>query len=274
MEDEVKDDSNAIDSMTAGYNKSRGIEQEAPAPEVEAAPVEQAEPEAVEVAAVEPPAPDLAAEVAALKAQIAELGGTSASVRKIYGELGNINRVVKQLQAAPQGAAGQSEKYAEVLKKAETVAEEFPELAGPLVELVKELSSTPRAASSPSVDIEAVVASRVSEMTTQQAVEMLADEHPDFMEVRTTPEYEEWLNAKGTEFREKFINSMNPFYVSKHLSEFKAQRDAARAAKEVKKNRLEAAVTPTGEGASGPTVLPDTAGLSAGYNKVRRINAR
>ena len=263
MEQElVQDQEQVMDSMTAGYNKQRGIEPEATAVVSEVVVAE--EPTAPEA----PPPPSIDDTVADLKQRLADLSETPASVRKIYGELGNIQRTIKELKATPTGGAPSAE-YTEALKQAEAVAEEFPELAGPLVKMIKQMGhAQPAAASSPSIDVTATVTA----LRQQEAIEELQDEHPDYVTVRDTPEYKEWLDAKDDTYRDKFLNTWNARIVAKGLTEFKAWRDKAQAAKETKQNRLEAAITPKGEGGSAqPSKLPDSAGLANGYNKVRRL---
>lgn len=263
---EVQDDTSAIEAMSAGYNKQRGIEPEI---ETEAEVVEAA----VEVVPQAPPQPTLDDAVAELKQRIAALDETPASVRKIYGELGNIQRTIKELKSQPVSSAPSAE-LTEALTQAEAVAEEFPELAGPLVKVLKQLGARPVAASSPNtdVDVDAVVESRVKQLREADAIEELSDEHPDFMTVRETPEYKEWLDSKDAAYRDKFLHTWNPRVVSKGLTEFKAWRDKAQAAQAGRQERLTAAITPKGEGGSEqPSKLPDSAGLSAGYNKVRRL---
>ncbi len=267
-----QDNASAIESMTAGYNKQRGItpDDEPPPPSQEEV---TSEPEAP--VAEEPAVPTVDETIAELKQRIADLAETPQSVRKIYGELGNIQRTIKELKQHPQTAAGTpSADVLEALKQAESVAEEFPELAGPLVKVLKAMSThTPAVpASSPSIDIEATIAERVTAIKQQEAIEELQEEHPDYVTVRDTAEYKEWLAGKDAAFQEKFLNTWNPRVVSKGLTEFKAWRDKAQAAQEKKQSRLEAAITPKGDGGDGqPSKLPDSAGLAAGYNKVRRL---
>lgn len=286
MDPELEQPTNdeALASMTAGYNKQRGIEPEAPAVTVETPP----EPETVVAAEPEVPAapqqPSVEDRLADLMSHVARVEDTST---KAHGKIGELNRTILQLQqraaAQPEPQSGEvSAEVLEALKQAEAVAEEFPELAGPLVNVMKALTkrAAPQPATTPAVlaaaaaetpDIDSMVASRVEQLRMQDAIEVLADEHPDWSEVRETPEYKAWLGTKDEAFRTKFLTSKNPLYVSKQLTEFKAWRDVAQAAEQKKRQRLEGALTPEGEGTAGPSKLPDSAGLAAGYNKVRRL---
>lgn len=293
LENEEQAAAQALASMTAGYNKQRHIEAE-PAPKpvegekpsAEAAPEDEQSNEGEGESAaesepkVEPEAePAQQAEsvediIKALKSQVSELNATPGAVRKIYGELGNIQRTLKQLQEQPKTTAGTpSAEVKEAIASAEKVAKEFPELAGPLVAALK-LLSTPQqvTASSPPIDVDLAVQEGISRVRKTDAIEALRFDHPDYVTVRSTPEYKAWLESKDAAFRETFTKTWNANIVSKGLTEFKAWRTAqAQAAKAVKTKRLEDAITPKGEGA--PTVtskLPDSAGLMNGYNRVKK----
>jgi hypothetical protein len=208
---EIQNEEAELQAAMAGYNKTRGDE-----PPVET-PVEAVEPEdtpVVEEEEVEPPAPEqlLATELAELKGKVAELQqskGDPDAVRKLHGEIGNINRTLKQLQSAKDKDAPADDEVAAALSAAEKAAEEFPELAGPIVKALKVLEKT-RATASPQepVDIDervtSTVASTVAKLRQQDAIEALAEEHPDFRTVRDTPEFKAWLAKKTPEFQERF----------------------------------------------------------------------
>jgi hypothetical protein len=277
LENEDEAAAAALASMTAGYNKQRHIEPESapvvePVVEGEAAPVVEGEAAPVVEPVVEAPTVDDT--IKELKAKISELDGTPGSVRKIYGELGNIQRTLKQLQEQPKPASGTSN--AEVLAaiaSAEKVAVEYPELTGPLVAALKVLSKQqPMTVSSPTIDVESAVRDGIAKVHKTEAIEALKLAHPDYVTVRETPEYKEWLTAKDEAFRNTFTKTWNANIVSNGLTEFKTWREAkAQAAKAVKTTRLEAAITPKSDGpATGPSKLPDSAGLAAGYNRVRK----
>lgn len=272
----------AMAAMTAGYNKQRGIEETPPVkepaaeepPAVPDTPAAAATPP-VEEAPQPPAAPSVEERLEALQKNIATLDGTPASVRKIYGELGNINRVIQELQKkGAEGASGEpSAEMTAAIAEAEKIGVEFPEIAGPLVAAIKALSSqrTIAAPAAPAAIDPAVIQREVAKIRQQDAIELLAEDHPDYETVRDTPEYKEWLASKPADFQERFKNTWNAAIVSKGLTEFKTWRAAAQAAKDAKEKRLKAALTPQGEGsAGGPSTLPDDAGLSVGYNKVRR----
>jgi len=291
VENEDDNASAAMASMTAGYKRQRHIE---PDVEVKAEPVvdevtsddkgevetdapvvatDEAEPvTAAEPATpAEPAKPNVDEIISELAAKVDVLNETPASVRKIYGELGNIQRALKQLQEQPKGGTSSAEVDA-ALKSAEDVAKEYPELAGPLVNVLKVISAhRPAAASSPAVDITSALNEGIAKQRQLDAIELLKFDHPDYVTVRTTPEYKEWLTSKDEAFRTQFNNTWNAQIVSKGLNEFKAWREKAKVAKAAKTSRLEAAITPKGDGVPASAKLPDSAGLSVGYEKVRKL---
>lgn len=270
----------AMASMTAGYNKQKGITPETPAVETPAAEpvVAEATPPAEETP-LPPAAPTVEQRLDDLQKNITAMDGTPESVRRIYGELGNIKRTLQDLQkTAVPGEP--SPDLAAALAKVDEVAADFPEIAGPLAAAIKALipqrpaasPTAPAPAAAPAVQT-VDVSAEIARQRQQDAIELLADEHPDYETVRDTPEYKEWLASKPKEFQNRFTTTWNPGIVSKGLTEFKTWRTAAQAAKDAKQKRLAAAVQPAGEGTvGGPSKLPDSAGLNVGYEKVRRLN--
>jgi hypothetical protein len=268
--------SEALDSITAGYNRQRGIE---PAAAVADA-VET--PETTPVAEVpvveEPPQPTVDEKLASLQQTLAGLDGTPASVRKIYGELGSIKQALKELrEAKPVSSAAvpdaPSVELAAILAEVDRVAEEFPDLAGPLANAIKALGaqrSAPVAAAAVPLSDEDFN-TRYEARRQDDAKQALAEDHPDWATLADTPEYKGWLKTLEEGYRNRFVNTWNPSVVSKGLTEFKTWRAAAQAATTEKTNRLMAAITPAGEGTPTPSQLPDSAGISVGYNKVRRL---
>jgi hypothetical protein len=257
--------SEAMDSITAGYNKQRGIEAEA---------VEQTETVA-EVPPEEPPQPTVDEKLASLQQTIAELNGTPASVRKIYGELGSIKQALKELREKPAAAsepASTAPELTALLAEVDRVAEEFPDLAGPLANAIKALGSQRQpAAAAPAQLSDEDFNARYEVRKQAEAREALTEEHDDWETVPSLPEYKDWLKSLDEKSRYRFLNTWNPAVVSKGLTEFKTWRVTAQAAKAAKDNRLKSAITPAGEGAPTPSQLPDSAGISVGYNKVRRL---
>ncbi len=262
----------------AGYGrKTRGDEPPVDQPNDQPAAEEPAAEQPAESPAAELPAPDpeptvstLAEELKALKAKVANTTSDPEAVRKLHGEIGNINRTLKALQSTPAKTdeAPADDKLAAALKKAEAAAEEYPEVVGPLVEVLK-ASIAERKQAQPAVpeDLDERVTTAVSRIRETDAIEALKEEHPDFMTVRDTPEYKTWLASKPPEFQERFNTTWNPAVVARGLTEFK---DSLKK-REQKQTRLATAVAPQGvPSRAGPSTLPDEAGFSVGYNKGRK----
>jgi hypothetical protein len=302
---EVETDAQALASAQAGYDrKARGTMPPAEAPvaasgadapladQVQTPPQDAPGPEEsdLEAAASAAPAaaPDPIAAVTeqlgALRAQVQELasaGGAAAEVRKLHGEIGNINRTLKKLEAAkPADAPAAEDELAAALKQAEAVAEEFPEIAGPLVKALKAFHAKSAQATPPkdpepaspadttqaqpaAVDVEKErLAARQ-----QAAIDALNELHPDRLEINKTPDFKKWLATKPPEYQKKVNTSWNPAVLSSMYDEFKASV----AARTRRQERLEAAAQPQGTGASGPTTIPDEEGARIGYKRARRL---
>jgi small-conductance mechanosensitive channel len=255
---EVQTEAEEMASVMAGYSsKARGDE---PPAVVEPEPTAEAAPEPVAEVPAEPDVKTLADELKDLKARVASTAGDAHEVRKLHGAVGDINRTLKALQNPAQPTPDDSELSA-ALKQAESVAEEFPELAGPLVKALK-LSMSRQTQQTKPEDITERVSAQVIQLRQQDAVEMLREEHPDFETVRETQEYKSWLAAKTPEFRSRFESTWNPAVVARGLTEFK---DSLKT-KARKQDRLAGAVSPQGVPQQArQSTLPDDEGFSIGY---------
>jgi hypothetical protein len=183
----------------------------------------------------------------------------------MHGQIGEINRTLKQLQTSKPEAAPVDDELTAAMKEVDGVAEEYPEVAGPLVKAIKALGTARKQkAEQEPIDIDGRVAARVAELRQKEAIEALAEEHPDYETVRETPEFKTWESTKTPEYQNRLRTTWNPAVVSKGLSEFKESLKT----KQKKQDRLAAAVvTPGASQQAKPSTLPDEAGLWAGYNK-------
>lgn len=267
----------ALADAQAGYERKTRGEQ----PPVSAEPTTESTPAPVEETPTaeatqgaptpegEPAQPmSVADELAALRARVNEMASTSADpgeIRRLNGEIGNINRTLQQLQKGKEeGEQPAASELDAVLKDAEAVAEEYPELAGPLVKAIKALQSI--APKAPEVDIDARVSAAVAKQREQDAIAALKEEHPDFTEFRQTADFKDWLASKPAAFRKTFTETWNPATVAKGLTEAK---EWAKARRQNKDRRL-SAVLP--QGAGGPQVKQppsDEQAVLAGYNRAK-----
>lgn len=274
---EVQDDAAELASLMAGYNNTAVRAEQAPA-EVVAEP--SANPEEVDPVIEPAPSqvtqvPSVAEELAALKARVAAMApnGDPDAVRKLHGEIGNINRTLKQLTDAQPKPEPAKDELTLAIEEAEAIATEFPEMAGPLVKAMKLLNGARAQAPAPQAeDIEGRVASTVAQIRQKEAIDALAEEHPDFETVRDTPEFRAWEATKTPEFQERLRSTWNPAVVARGITEFKDYFKA----KQKKQDRLASAVvTPGAATKAKPSTLPDEDGLMVGYNKgLKRLSTR
>ena len=294
---EVESNAQALASAQAGYGRTaRGEEPPAEqstqasgrpplADSVQAPPQDTApEPEEPNLEA-EPAAPDAIAAVsqqlAALRGQVQELTAGGAEVRKLHGEIGNINRTLKQLQAAKPGdAPADHDELAAALKNAEKVADEFPEIAGPLVKALKAFHAKAAVAKPEQQAVTEPQAQQAAENEAQPldleverqkarqqaAIDAINELHPDRFKVKESPEFKSWIASKTPDYQKRFWTTWNPAVVSQTLDEFKASRTARTRRQE----RLEAATQPQGTGVGGPSTIPDEEGFRIGYERAGR----
>lgn len=305
---EVQAEAQALAEAQAGYaSKARAAaELTAPAPATAAvqpaagAPLADSVP--LSASAPDPePAPDLQAEPAKptaaeaaltqqledLKAQVRELkssGADAATVRKMHGEIGDINRTLKQFAAVKAAEAPAGDELAAALKAAEGVAEEYPDIAGPIVKAIQAMQTrSPASAAAPEPETPEPQQQGTTPAPTADAEER--DEHgytkvqraaidaidevvPDRFEIKASPEYQTWFAAwKTPEYRKKVLSSWNPAVVAEPFAAFKAWQ----AQRKQKQNVIDAAVQPQGSAqAPAATTIPDEAGFQRGYARAKR----
>lgn len=259
--------------MSAGFNKVRGITVEEPAKAAtdETPPAELETQQQVE----DPPEPQALSQEE-LRAALAKLndleqfrGQTAAETQKLHGKIGELNRTLQNVQASPTAANSEAHKAA--LAK---LTNEYPELAETLAPLFEGRTAT----TVPTEQIQQIVQEQVGAVRaeTQQTIQQLQAQitltraHPDWESIPSTPEYQKWFTAQPAEFQKQFNETWDTNFVAKGLSEFKKWKSTTYAKTREKQARLDGAVTPTGVPGRGQAKLPDTAGLSAGFNRVRK----
>lgn len=214
-----------------------------------------------------------------LKAQIRELkesGADAATVRKMYGDFGEMNRTLKQLTALQKTEAPAEDELAAAMRDAEEKAQEYPEIAGPLLKALKVLESrigqpkaepeaaTPDKSTEAKPEVDPTLAVRIARE--QAAIEALDEVHPDRHEINKSPEFQAWLKAKPPEYQKRVTTSWNPAVVAEPFTDFKAFK----AAQKRKQERLEAATTEKGVPQSGPTTISDEEAARIGYERARK----
>lgn len=284
---ESQTEAEELAAAMAGYNKDARGEQppadtgaEPPQEEEEQTQVtdeesQESTPEPESESDPQPSAAELAEELKALKAKVYSASGDAETVRKLHGEIGNINRTLKELQtqSKKQDEAPVEDELTAAIAAAEEAAEDFPEMAGPIVKALKALrSNKPAKAEAEPVNVDERVQTLVSALREQEAKEALVEEHPDYQEVREKQEFKDWLAAKTPEYQTKVQTTWNPAVVSRALTEFK---DSLKV-RQKKQERLAAAVvTPGSSQQAKPSALPDEQGFFVGYSKgPKRLNNR
>ena len=276
-------------ALVAGYNGTTARGEQPPAdpqPEAESETPEPQgnvpSPDPVEEKPEQPGISALTEELKTLREKVKTTAGDADVIRRMHGEIGNINRTLTQLQKSQEQATAKPEQapaedeFAAALTQAEKVADEFPELAGPLVKVIKTMKDRMAQTTQPAepVDVHALVTNEISKLRQQDEEDAKSDllaDHPDYTTVRETAEYKAWLSSKTPEFQKRFTTTWNPAVVSKGLTEFKdsmkTKEQPAAQAKPDKIKRLEAAVAPQGvPHKPQPSTISDEEALLRGYN--------
>jgi chromosome segregation ATPase len=268
----------ALEAKEAEAAFSAGFANEAPAapaPEKEPAKVEaeKSEPETKEETApekIEAPAPLTADEIAALRAAAAELPTLKAQLRDASGHIGGLKSRLGELSDELKTAREQKkdEGKAPVLTAVELkrMKAEYPELAESLTaDITEALSTLKREPTTSPEDITKLVSERVAEARHEDRKQALAEEHPDWEDLKKGEELWKWVATLTPEAATAFKNSSNPIYVAKQLTTFKEWRDKESKAKTASKERLEANLTPQGANRPGKSTMSDEEAMLKGF---------
>jgi hypothetical protein len=281
-------------SLAAGFNKVRGDEPPADSPPVtepestapeastEVAPANPAD--APATASAEPAAPVeeepmiggfKESEFKALLAKAQRVDEIEAQLKgnndKVFGKIGELTRVLKAIQETP---AGQPVKVtADSFKR---LKEQFPEMAEMLAEDLSGLMPAGNSQAAPDLaDLETRFAQRITEETERiqkaSAMTLLTMKHSDWKQTVTSDDFKLWTGTLPPDEQRVIKDSWDPVFVSQTIDKFKVwTEEKVKAKTKNNEKRLAANVTPQGAGGPGKTTVPDHAGLSAGFNKVRR----
>jgi len=268
------------DAMQAGFNKVRGDTHEESRPAEVAQHQAQDDAGAVDntgsAAEAEPPVVD---ELQETKKALAELRAANEklaqSQEKAFGHIGQLKNVIEELKGA--GRAGSPiQVSADQFKNLR--AEYGDEMAQALAEDLSGLSI----AAGQQVDTAAIekaitdkVEAKLQEERDARENDRKAKEmrfvrraHSDFDEIRTSDEFKSWRAALPKEAQDALAKASAEYdseTIIDALNDFKKTRKPKPT-----NTRLEAVATPKGSNARGtPTVLPDSAGLEAGFKRVR-----
>lgn len=282
-------------SLSAGFNKVRGEPPTESLPaktepieaKQEAAATEEvkAEPEVKEEAkADDPPKEEPIAgfgltpsELRAQLAGITELRAQlETSERKLQGKMGSLKSELLDIvkSAKTETPATVAKVTRDKLKR--VAAEYGDDMANALAEDLNDLIAAPAG----TVDAEQMKAqfqetlnTRLAEEKLQNEVRMFTRAHPDWKELQGTDNFKVWQNTLPPETRVELGKSRDADFLIDQFTNFKNWQKAADPTANKQKNaaRLEGGQVPQGTPSHSPSALPDKAGLSAGFNKVRKL---
>jgi len=143
------------------------------------------------------------------------------------------------------------------------------------LEKVRDMRIVAKEATLPAEVLTEMRTSLKEEVMRELAIDQVADVHPDWNEVRQTPEFTAWKATLSAADQDQFFGSWNPRHVIKALDTFKAYQKAKAPAPPApapgansadRKSRMTAAVTPRGTGAPARTA-PDEDEFDAGFRE-------
>ena len=278
-------------AFAAAFNATRGVEEPTPEPAVEEAAVEQVTTD--EQGATEEAAEQVAAEEAApakliagltedqVAAALTRAGALQSTVDKMAGRLGSLMQQIEALKSNPPTtqAAQQS-----LDLKLERLSAQFPELANLLREDLSTLqqaqASSPAPAGLTKEQFDAAMTERLAgttaSLTEQMEMKILSIQHPDWLDVIKTPQFSLFRdNVLPPGVGQQLMASEDSAFISSKLTEFKQWRDKQSAPAQpaptsaARKNRLSAAVVPSGAGPAPRAPQTEEDAFLAGFKAVR-----
>ena len=208
-----------------------------------------------------------------------------AEIRKNFGQIGEVNKALKEIRdniAAGGSTASRKKLTAEALKR---VNEELPGLGDALALDLAEFLDSPATAAKAAAeasgqvfDAEAFFSTKIGPALSQ--LEARANEraelrivksmHRDFDQVVISPEFVAWLGTLPAEEQTRIRESEDGFVAADAVTDFKAYRKAQGQAKANNQNRLQSALTPSGDKQPGSHIANDEeSAFDAGFKSVR-----
>lgn len=247
------------EAFAAGFS---GEEPKVEKPEV-ATEVKEAQVEEVKPEAAPEPIPSLTAEdIAAFRATATELNAMKGQLRDANGRIGALNDLLRQTREQKKEEGKAPVLTAVELKR---MKEQYPELADSLTADISDMMAT-IAKPQDKDEVSRLIEEKVAELSLADRKQMLTDEHPDWQELTKGSELWAWIATLQPAEAEAFKNSMNPLYVAKKLTVFKAWRDAPKT-KDESQERLEAAITPKGVPRTSKSSMSDDEAMLKGFEE-------
>lgn len=167
-----------------------------------------------------------------------------------FGKIGGIER---ELQTLRQGAKRVTIDH----KTIETLRGEIPELADAL----EQINGLAAVAAAPAVDetkLEELVQARVSPLEQKFETRIVLLQHPDMEAIKKSPDFHAYVQALPAEESQVLLNTWDSTVISGHLTKFKQQQAQRKQPQNqpgddtARRSRMQAAVTPRGNGAQAP----------------------
>jgi len=233
------------DVFQQGFNAARGIEPAEPEP------------------------PKLIAgftedQVKELLAKAAEVDKLKERESKLFGTLGSLRQSIESVRSQAQAPQGGQVRMSGALKR---MSAEYPEMAALLSEDLNE--ALQGSAHAGGVDQGALDA-MLDKSSRAMEVKLLTMAHRNWEKDVQTPEFAQWKGTLAPDELQIVNDSWDAVSVSAALDKFKEWRGAASQTKQVRQNRLEAAITPRGSRQPAPSMSDEDA-FVAGFKHARGI---
>jgi hypothetical protein len=221
--------------------------------------------------------------------EVDELRKSLTDTRKeVLGHVGQLRQALKEAAASKTTGSGAPLKVAkDMLKRLNQ--DGYEELAEALAEDLSAVLQAP--ASAGALDLEAITKSvnekfdaRLGELNREYEKKLLTLAHKDWPTVWGSDDFKLWKGTLPAEAQKQLESSWDSVFLADQLTTFKAWKasgktaktdaakedDSTKEAKQAQEKRLAANVTPRGTKETPQARLPDAAGLSAGFNKIRK----
>lgn len=280
-----KQEQEANDALTAGYNKAKGVTADATEKASDKAETEQKDTATTDA----PAAADKAAQDADAKAkQEAEAKAEADSkkfledlpkrFRNLEGQIGGLkSQLTTALATAKAAATAGKEAPTQAQITAASVSSEkwkkleddFPEFAAAFAER-QAASQEELKKLIPQIDVDGIKKDVGAAASAELRKEFLTYLSPDWEKLDDDPAFTAWLEA-NPDHKEKVLTG-SPVAITNTIGAYKKHVEAE-SSRHKKQSRLATVIAPKQANAGGPSVLPDEAGLSVGYNRIAKQRA-
>lgn len=203
-------------------------------------------------------------QVKELLQKAAEVDQLKARESKMFGTLGSLKQAIDAVRNQPQAPQGGQVRISGSLKR---LSAEFPEMAALLSEDLNEALQGQTQAGG--IDQQAF-RSELERSSKDMETKLLTMAHQNWRQDVQTPEFAQWKGTLPPDELHIVNDSWDAVSVSAALDKFKEWRSAATQTKQVRQNRLEAAITPKGNRQPAPSMSDEDAFVQ-GFKSARGI---